>query len=50
MLLKDPLGLQCEDYQHVVVDKFLCMVAGCAFGTDVCLWIFFKKVSIVQGQ
>ena len=34
--LKGHLGLPWEDYQHAVVDEFLCMVAGCDLGTDVC--------------
>ena len=27
-----------------------CMVAGCALGTDVCHWVFQKKVKMVKGQ
>ena len=25
-----------EDCQHRVIDELLCMVVGCALGTDVC--------------
>ena len=40
-----------EDCQHRVIDELLCMVAGCALGTDVCHWLdFFLKVDMVQGQ
>ena len=34
-LLKVNLGPGLEDCQHAVIDEFLCMVAGCALGTDV---------------
>ena len=27
----------------VVIDEFLCMVAGCVLGTDVCHWMFKRK-------
>ena len=43
------LGLLWKDCQHVVIDKFLCMVAGCVLGTDVCHWTL-KKVNMVQRQ
>ena len=33
-----------------MIDEFLCVVAGCAVGTDVCHWMFKKKVNMVQGQ
>ena len=42
-VLKVNLGLGLEDCQHAVIDEFLCMVAGCALGTDVCHWIFKQK-------
>ena len=42
-MLKAHLGLDREDCQHGVIDEFLCMVAGCALGTDVCHWMFLKK-------
>ena len=29
-----------KTYQHPVIDEFLCIVAGCALGTDVCHWMF----------
>ena len=41
--LKVNLGSRWEDCQHTVVDEFLCMVAGCALGTDVCHWMFITK-------
>ena len=31
---KANLGLGREDCQQAVIDEFLCMVAGCALGTD----------------
>ena len=34
--LKTNLGLGQKDCQHIVIDEFLCMVTGCALGTDVC--------------
>ena len=42
--LKALLGLPWDayDYQDAVTDEFLCMVAGCAWGTDVCHWMFKK--------
>ena len=42
--LKENLGLGREDCQQAVIDEFLCMVDGCALGTDVCHWMF-KKMS-----
>ena len=42
-LLKANLGLLREDCQHAVTDEFLCMVAGCALGADVCHWMFKTK-------
>ena len=48
-ILTGHLGLLWEDYQHAVIDEFLCMVVGCALGTDVCHWMF-KKVNMAQGQ
>ena len=47
--LKRNLGLGQEDCQHPVIDEILCMVSGCALGTDACHWMF-KQVSMVQGQ
>ena len=41
--LKWKLGLSWEDCQHTVIDEFLCMVAGCVCGTDICHWMFNKK-------
>ena len=38
--LKTNLGLGREDCQQAVIDDFLCMVAGCALGTDVYHWMF----------
>ena len=38
--LKAYLGLDREDCQPDVTDEFLCMVVGCALGTDVCHWMF----------
>ena len=35
---------------HVMIDKLLSMVSGCALETDVCRWMFKTKVSMVQGQ
>ena len=29
----------------LAIDEFLCMVAGCALGTDVCHWIFLSQPS-----
>ena len=49
-VLKGHLGLSWNDYQHAVIDEFLCMVAGFALGTGVCYWMFEKKVNMVQGQ
>ena len=31
--------------QHAVIDEFLCMVAGCVLGTEICHWMFEKKVN-----
>ena len=36
-------GLPWEDYQHVVVNEFMCMVAGCALRTDVYHWMFGNR-------
>ena len=44
------LSLAGEDCQHAVTDVALCTVTGCALGTDVCHWMFKKKVNMVQGQ
>ena len=33
-----------------VTDESLCLVTGCALGTDVCHWMFKTKVNMVQGQ
>ena len=41
--LKVNLSLGQEDCQHAVIGEFLCMVTGCALGTDVCHWMFHKK-------
>ena len=49
-LLKVELSLAGEDCQHAVTDEALCMVTGCAVGTDVCHWMFKTKVNMVQGQ
>ena len=38
--LKRNFGLGREDCQQAVTDEFLCIVAGCALGTDVCHWMF----------
>ena len=47
--LKGHLGLLWEDYQHAVIDEFLCVVAG-SFG-DRCMSLdVLKKVNMVQGQ
>ena len=53
--LKGDLDLPWEDYQHAMIDEFLCMVAGCALRPDVCHWmlgffVFFLNVNMVQGQ
>ena len=48
--LKVDLSLAGEDCQHAVTDVALCMVTGCALGTDVCHWMFKTKVNMVQGQ
>ena len=40
LMLKEVLGLPWEGYQQAVIDEFLCIVAGCAFGTGVCHWTF----------
>ena len=42
-LLKVNLGLGREDCQRALIDEFLCMVTGCALGTDVCHWILTKS-------
>ena len=42
-VLKVNLSLGREGCQHAVTDEFLCMVAGCALGTDVCHWMFKTK-------
>ena len=47
--LKGHLGLPSEDYQHAEIDEFLCMVAGCTFGTDVWHWMCLKKANMMQG-
>ena len=36
-------GLGREDCQQAVTDEFLCIVAGCVLGTDVCHWMFKTK-------
>ena len=41
--LKTNLSLVREDCQHAVIDEFLCMVTGCAWGTDVSHWVFKQK-------
>ena len=41
--LKEHLGFAWEDYQHAVIDEFLCIVAGCVLGTYVCCWMFKKR-------
>ena len=38
--LRGNFGQGREDCQHLVIDEFLCMVTGCALGTDVCHWMF----------
>ena len=43
--LKANLGLCWVDCQHAMINKFLCMVAGGAFGTDVCHWMFLKRLT-----
>ena len=50
LILKGHLGLPWEDYQQAVIDEFLCMVASCTLGTDVCHWMFKKTVNMDQGQ
>ena len=47
--LKGNFGLGREDCQQAETDEFLCIVAGCVLGTDVCHWIF-KTNNIVQDQ
>ena len=42
-LLKGNFGLGREDCQQAVTDEFLCIVAGCVLGTDVCHWMFKTK-------
>ena len=37
------LALSPEDCEHAVIDEFLCMVAGCALGTDQCHWMCNKS-------
>ena len=37
------VGLGQEDCPHAVIDEFLCMVTGCALGTDASHLIFFFK-------
>ena len=46
-ILQTNIGLGLEDCQHTVIDAFLCMVATCTLGTDVCQRMFRQK-SIVQ--
>ena len=36
--LKGNFGLGREDCQQAVTDEFLCIVAGCVWGTDICHW------------
>ena len=43
VLLTADLGLGRKDCQHTVIDEFLCTVASCALGTNVCHWIFKTK-------
>ena len=43
--LKTNLGLGQKDCQHIVIDEFLCMVTGCALGTDVCHSMSFKQLT-----
>ena len=42
-VLKGHLGLPWENYQHAVIDECLCIVAGCALGTNVCHWMLKKR-------
>ena len=42
-ILKTNLCLGREDCQHAVIDEFLCIVAGCTLGTDVCHWMFKQE-------
>ena len=37
---KANLGLGRENCQHAVIDEFLCLVSGCALGTDISHWMF----------
>ena len=41
--LEGHLGLPWEDYQHALIEEFLCMVAGFALKTDVCYYMFLKR-------
>ena len=48
--LKMSLGLGLEDCQHTVIDDFLCTVAGCAWGTDVCNYRCLQKRQYGPGS
>ena len=47
---RDVFNLGQPDCQHAVIDKFLCMVARCALGTDVYITGCLNKFNMVQGQ
>ena len=42
-LIKWNFGLSREDCQQAMTDEFLCIVAGCVLGTDVCHLMFKTK-------
>ena len=43
VFLKGNFGMGREDCQQAVTDEFMCIVAGCCLGTDVCHWMFKTK-------
>ena len=50
-MIKGHLGLHWEDYQHAMIDEFLCMVGGWLCCGDRCMSLVVKKkVNMVQGQ
>ena len=40
---KEEFILGWQDCQLAVTDEFLCIVAGCVLGIDVCHWMFKTK-------
>ena len=48
--LKGDISLGQLDCQHSLIDEFLCMVTGCAWGNRYMSLEVYTKVTLVQGQ